>query len=601
MRWAVFVLLATLAACASTNTIAIKRDAPTCVAATDRPAPYDAVFIANPESLGRDASPRCDVSRFTVAVRNLGAMREVYGDERSIAADRITARVDEVIGAILDRLCEPVDHPADPGAAVAPDRRCDPGGPTVRLLIYAHGGMVNHERGVRASERLAPAMLADGYEPLFLVWNSDLATAYGQELCCINTRAEATPSPRFWLTIFRAFSDVVAGWGNAPENYVNQFTRYKASVDDPEAHNPRYWLACDAEPPPNCLARKRPDSGENSAANNVIFPPGKTDDQLNAMRPWQTLLGRPRFVVLEPARLATTLASGIGQKSWDNLVGRTQLAFGTDQEPTGIGCADATRRSAATAASYLEEEDNAVREGEPPPGGFAIVFDRLECELIARNLMGRVRITLVGHSMGALIANEIVSRYPELPYERIIYMAAATSIRDFRLTVAPVLAEHATGVCHGSPCQQIQFFSLMLHPLADAREIYYGGVAPEGSLLEWIDEMFQGPRTGEDRMLGKWNNIRGMKGLFTDDLQRVMTFRIFPLDDSVKPSERDCATPPRGGDKPPRCHPIRHGEMSQFSFWRDRYLMGDFAPGAGGQEKEKSSNTEVTEVAPRAR
>jgi hypothetical protein len=144
------------------------------------------------------------------------------------------------------------------------------------------------------------------------------------------------------------------------------------------------------------------------------------------------------------------------------------------------------------------------------------------------------------------------------------------------------------------PCaEHVQFYSLMLHPLTEARELNVGGLPPQGSLLEWIDQMFGGPRTSDERTFGKWTNVEDNIQLFRPLARQRMHFRVFPSQadlrdgDAVEQAEfyKACAPAPgmvfpkdAGNDKAARidpsrrCHPVKHGEFTDYSFWRDAYI-----------------------------
>jgi hypothetical protein len=131
------------------------------------------------------------------------------------------------------------------------------------------------------------------------------------------------------------------------------------------------------------------------------------------------------------------------------------------------------------------------------------------------------------------------------------------------------------------------------HPLTEARELNVGGLPPQGSLLEWIDQMFGGPRTSDERTFGKWTNVEDTIQLFRPLARQRMNFRVFPSQadlrdgDAVERAEfyRECAPGPgmvfpkdAGGDKAARVdpsrrrHPVKHGEFTDYSFWRDAYI-----------------------------
>ena len=48
----------------------------------------------------------------------------------------------------------------------------------------------------------------------------------------------------------------------------------------------------------------------------------------------------------------------------------------------------------------------------------------------------------------------------------------------------------------------------MLHPTNEEQEQSAFGLAPEGSLLIWLDYMLTSPETSLDRRAGRWDNIK---------------------------------------------------------------------------------------------
>ena len=190
-------------------------------------------------------------------------------------------------------------------------------------------------------------------------------------------------------------------------------------------------------------------------------------------------------------------------------------------------------------------------------GAFYLFFDRLK-ERLYGGARGSgcddktTRITLIGHSMGAMVTNELLREFPQLPYENIVFMAAANSIRDFKAMTEPVLRR--------PPCPDLRFYNLTLHQEWDAREIELEGAAPIGSLLEWIDDIFETPVTPTDRTLGKWENIVYAENEFDSGAAGRMFFHRFGL-----------AAP----------DPVMHGQFAQLSnshttcqsipYWRPQF------------------------------
>ena len=100
--------------------------------------------------------------------------------------------------------------------------------------------------------------------------------------------------------------------------------------------------------------------------------------------------------------------------------------------------------------------------------------------------------------MGAIVANEIVRSFGGLPFPRIVYMAAACSIRDFIESVAQFMLRNPN---------ESTFHNLCLDPEAEVRELNVRSLSPRGSLLQWIDQFFQEPDATPERVLGKWVSI----------------------------------------------------------------------------------------------
>jgi len=506
---------------------------------------------------------RCSVDRMTLAVRNEGRLRGVYGEP--------DAPVEEA--AAFDSVIEYLRA-----------RRRETGAP-LRILIYAHGGMVSHKEAVRDDERLAPAMMADGYTPLFLVWNSDFPTAYYNRLCCVLDGRESNIASAFFAPT-RIFGDVVDGVARAPETWGKQVVRFTDSVvhqndDDYYLLENDPWRTDRTEVGGACAGALDPRDGFYNEADtaafaytralgdarpDVVYPPFCDVKALND-RTLRFGWNQVGYVGFFPLRFFSNIGQGPGASAWDNMVRRTRLAFAAPatfeaamlQHAAAVNhdCVELSQRGAIS-----------VSGNTPDSGAFSRFFARLQCEIDADvtrddddKLWEGAEVHFYGHSMGAIVGDELLYQYPDLPYKRIVYMAAASSIRDFRMASAQALAHN-----------DVEFFNLMLHPLAESRELHGAGALPQGSLLEWIDEMFEGPRSFDERMIGKWGNLRVALHLFAPDVRRRMHLRVFPKQSDMPHDafQAECVAP-RGAQ---RCHPIQHGEFNDYSFWRPRYLYG---------------------------
>ena len=71
-----------------------------------------------------------------------------------------------------------------------------------------------------------------------------------------------------------------------------------------------------------------------------------------------------------------------------------------------------------------------------------------------------IHITIIGHSMGTIVANELVRRNSDAHFDRIVYMAAACTIREFCSTVLTYVKSNPSA----------EFFNLTLHPAQEQGE-----------------------------------------------------------------------------------------------------------------------------------
>ncbi|WP_306253646.1 hypothetical protein [Parvularcula sp. IMCC14364] len=557
---------------------------------------------------------RCSVKPMTIAVRYQGAFRQIYGEEGSTVPDRSTIDPSLAIDPVIFHL----RAQAEKWAAENAPRDGAPQEP-FKLLVFGHGGMVSHEGALRNAEALAPMMLRDGYQPLFLIWNSDFKLTYADSLCCVRKGSRDTIGDSYFITS-RLIRDIGGGIFRSPEVFGDQQIRWNQSVI--QRKGTEYYLtadrlqrACDelayngnSRPDLNRCMKQRISLPFMTPETDLVFDTPEEERQFDLIINDQVYrVGQKelQYSALFPVRFLTSMIGpDVGTRAWDNMVRRTRLAFEVDvRDPaydayieeqsyagfvqafspvSGAGCGELTRQASMRLDRQKSESGGRLRDKDRVTGGFALFFDRLNCELQLGNggfLIDGERIPVevhyYGHSMGALVGNELLWRYAELPWKKVVYMGGASTIRDFRTLAAPTIRE-----------KEIEFHNLSLHPIAESRELYLGGVPPQGSLLEWIDELFEDPRSADQRTLGKWTNIEKMLPALDEELKAHMHFRVFPKQANMLEArsdleraayDRECSPEPGFGNPagmPIRCHPTKHGEFNIFSFWRDAYLTG---------------------------
>lgn len=249
---------------------------------------------------------------------------------------------------------------------------------------------------------------------------------------------------------------------------------------------------------------------------------------------------RPERQALWPLRPLTLTLDGVGSALWDNMVRRSRMTVHNAEEfaaPDPERVASARREASGGCEMGLKGDGARLNRCFPAGAGafsrffhwYAACADPSSvaptsdsCPLTDlksedRALLKQGRITLIGHSMGALVINEIVAAYPRLPYSEIVFMAGADSVRSTSRSVTPLIERN-------KGCTR--FYNLMLHPWNDANEASARGAAPRGSLLEYIDQYLGRPRTVDDRTVGKWTNVAATKHLFGRSAQQWMLFQI---------------------------------------------------------------------------
>src|SRR5262249_54092002 len=203
----------------------------------------------------------------------------------------------------------------------------------------------------------------------------------------------------------------------------------------------------------------------------------------------------------------------------------------------------------------------------------------------------RSTITIIGHSMGAIVACELLQRFHMLPVDNVVFEAAACSVSNFKTNVIPFLEEQnlrtKIAPLEGKdPADVVKthVYNLCLHDDAENAEKNPGelDLSQRGSLLTWIDTLYQSPESENDRTLGRWVNAI----LATDDLPRDVLNRITIKEFGRDRLRKDHLNVPvytvedAGGPK--IAEPTKHGEMTRydsgvekrkfnFKFWSKEY------------------------------
>jgi len=236
---------------------------------------------------------------------------------------------------------------------------------------------------------------------------------------------------------------------------------------------------------------------------------------------WWKILFVPRvvlgLVVFFPFHLlAASAITALGPRTWQNLLRRVGAMFRAPRE---------FDRNVAEAGYQLPDGV----DYSAPEGAMAIFLNELT-KLVHRSRTDdkAIKVSLMAHSMGSMITNRAIQEVgADLDFDSIVYMAPACSVREFVEAVVPALERNTDS----------HAYVLTLHPKVEAGEVNVLGLAPRGSVLEWIEGFVDPPCTHMDRMLGKWDNLLRSTHVLNRDVRTRIHVKSFPYDDAkpVKP------------------------------------------------------------------
>lgn len=358
-----------------------------------------------------------------------------------------------------------------------------------RVLIFVHGGLNTIEDGLERTAKLVPAIEGDtGCEtyPIMVNWNSELLGSYGDHLLHYHNGERKPDVWRALASPFVLLADVGRAVTRMPIVYFDQG---KAAARKLIGRAEGAAVPTDGV---DWSQRVRLDEREPrwSLGDNLV------DGFLQVF---------PGFLRI----LTTPLVDTVGYEGYDILQRRIDTLFFTN-------------------------DDLRTRTQRPSGAAYALM----------RRIPHETEIILVGHSMGTIVLNEWIRRFPEHNYTRIVYMAAACTIKDF-MDAVPDYVTHN---------RNAKFYGLCIHPAADEGELSGYGSLPNGSLLEWLDAYVLGPRSSVHRTLGKWDNVVPMLPLLND------------LPDFVRRAIHVKGFTVRGDD-----YPCSHGAFDDYCFWRESF------------------------------
>lgn len=444
-----------------------------------------------------------------------------HGNYDSLYADNDHGQcgLNDHLEEIVDRIKR---HPIDPESG------------RKKVLISIHGGLNTINSNIdRVNEHYKDA-IDDGFYPIFIGWRSGAATTLKDRYFGVRNGVDrplyvTIPSSPFYLV-----SDVLKGVASIPESFWDQGANFTGT----HIKRIRGFHELDIS------------NYQTDYSNIDLYYTGRGDEKSFL----ESTGYATRQIIPGITRIVTTpLIEGVADKSWNIMLRRakTLIYRQGDLAYRGIGKCHSDNNPVP---SPCEGASNSYYTHKEANGIVAQLMRAL------KKLDGTIDITLVGHSMGAIIANDIVETFPNLRYEKIIHMASADSIRNLMDKTIPYLNSQK-----GSELNT-QFYNLSLHPINEDQEQSVYGIAPEGSLLVWLDYILINPETTLDRRAGRWENIKWAFPYLED--QKNIHFKMFGLRNNYEYSD-SYGTPTDAVSQ--RSEPITHGGFGDFKFWRPEF------------------------------
>ncbi|MBK6938944.1 MAG: hypothetical protein IPH13_01885 [Planctomycetes bacterium] len=427
------------------------------------------------------------------------------------------------------------------------------------LFVFIHGGLNTQSGSIERARELRPLMLGDGYYPIFINWQSSLISSYFEHLFFVRQGRDEGWAGVPWFPVV-LLSDAARTLARAPLALGRLAESMWASL-------PFTWT--DEQTAAQSTAKAalgefgkalRPSSERNdptAAAPEIATFPIKVGSDCRSFGEQAWSLST--WVVTAPIKIVTgLLVEGFGTPAWEMMLRRTHLLFAEEERylAGGIGATNAlhphevasTNNGPTTVGTMLEAArlawlfDEAVARRArwtPPDGG------------------SPPRIIACGHSMGAIVLNELVRRdtrrllsadraKPASPlFDDLVYMAPACSVADLVDTITPYL----------ELAEDARVHVLVLHPRAEVNESNAFELAPRGSLIDWIDQFLSHPTDGRERRAGSF-------------IQLMLALHEFPagVRGRVQVHAFGYSEEPRG--------PQKHGEFTDLDvapWWRREF------------------------------
>lgn len=399
------------------------------------------------------------------------------------------------------------------------------------IMIYIHGGLNTRDDALNRAIRMREAIEEKkNIHPIFINWRSGPFTSYSEHLF-FHRKGEHWDIAGPLTFPFVLLEDLGRAIFRSPRTLVNTINTYSKTYNFNYTNSGRN-------------AYRLEEMADSSEYYGSLTPKNdkRSDGNIFGDHVTSTLTHGVGL-------LGNLLMDFVGPGAWDVMKRRTELMFVKSRPDKGDEYKDISGYSESRKGGI----NNFLKE-------LKLYQDQAE--------NSNKKFVLVGHSMGAFIANNILTAKPQIRYDRIIYMGAACSIRDFQMAVIPYLVKN----------KETEFYNYMLDPLAENMEAFAWGIGGTGSLLVQIDDIYERPVAENQRTLGRWENV--MNGLnYFDVTNDGQPYKLLADKDLKK--RIHLRTIPFG-----KQYPTKHGEFDDIEkmnsvngyFWEETYHDGVTLP-----------------------
>ena len=422
-----------------------------------------------------------------------------------------------------------IDHILDEILAESASAQCKD---KFTLTIFIHGGLNFLRDANERPDQFIKTMLKECHYPVFISWNSGAYTNYSDHLFRIR-KGESNPAKAIPSIPIVLAQDLTRSVLKAPSAYLREIKK---------ASSVRKLYTQEVQQAYPKLIGRLKATGLNIHQPELIHQSIQVDPLL------------PVKIITKT--VTTPIIDGFGKGAWDSMLRRTDLIFTSPYSINQLLTQELQPQHSLKQGHHFETAIAKFFRALSSSPALAIAQQNLASvhttdQNTKDQKLAAIQINLIGHSMGTLVVNQALSKYPDLNIKNIVYMGAAAPLRSLESTIAPWLQHHPN----------THFYSLSLDPYNELSEQSGQGLLPRGSLLNWIDNIFSDIHSVKDRTVGSWINII----MLADDMFAPSPYlreRIHLTKFHVHTSQ--------GMDVGPQ----QHGEFDNYAFWREEYWTG---------------------------